>query len=249
MVRAVIASDVLESFVAAQQSVVHEAKWQIDPNGIRVRAVDPANVAMVDTHLPARATESFEADGKRTLGVDLDRLANVVGMADSEDSVELDLNEQTRKLNIRIGGLEYTLALIDPDAIRQEPDLPDLDLPATVGLPADELARGITAVDLVADYLRLAADPDTRQFVISAEGDTDVVEIALGDDRLASAEVDAAAESLFALNYLADIESVIPSGSTVIADLGTEVPVDMRIEDAGDELARRWLVAPRIQSE
>jgi len=100
-------------------------------------------------------------------------------MADTGQLIQLELDEETRKLHIQIDGLEYTLALIDPDSIRQEPDIPDLDLPAEVVLEGKDVNRSVTAADMVSDHIALGVDKTDEFFYANAEGDTDDVHLEL----------------------------------------------------------------------
>src|SRR5699024_12344154 len=85
---------------------------------------DPANVGMVDLTLSADAFESYEADGG-VIGVDLSRLQDIASMAGNDDLVHLELDEETRKPHISIDELRYTPALIQPQSVRQPPDVPE----------------------------------------------------------------------------------------------------------------------------
>lgn len=246
MFRALLPADVLSDYIAVQRAIVAEAKWRVDRDGIHVTAVDPANVGMIDTTLAASGAEAFEAD-PGTLGIDLERLADVIGMADSDDLVELELDEQTRTLEIHIDGLDYSLALIDPDSIRQEPDLPDLELPATIVLPGEQISRGVDATALVSDHASLRADADAGAFHIAADGDTDDVDLELTDELL-SAQVADSRESLFSLEYLSDIEQEIPSDAEVSVLLGSEMPVKLQYSIADGHVSVVNLLAPRIES-
>jgi len=127
--------------------------------------------------------ESYEADGG-LIGVDLSRLEDIAGMADTGQLIQLELDEETRKLHIQIDGLEYTLALIDPDSIRQKPDIPDLDLPAEVVLEGKDVNRSVTAADMVSDHIALGVDETDEFFYVNAEGDTDDVHLELTQDDL-----------------------------------------------------------------
>ena len=226
-------------------TLVDECKIRLHEDELSIRAVDPANVGMADVSLPSRAFETYEADGG-VIGVNLDRLQDVLSMGSSGDLVHLELNEETRKLHIQIGELSYTLALIDPDSIRKEPDIPDLELPADVAFEGSELGRAVSAADLVGDHVSLAADPDAETFTVSAEGDTDDVEVTLGNDELATAEVPEAVESLFSLDYLEDMTRPIGSDVIVSFRLGSEMPVKFRYTNG--EASVQHLLAPRIQS-
>ena len=125
-------------------------------------------------------------------------------------------------------------------------DIPDLDLPADVAFEGSELSRAVTAADLVGDHVSLAADADEQTFTVSAEGDTDDVEVVLGNDELATAEVPEAVESLYSLDYLEDMARPIGSDVIVSFRLGSEMPVKFRYTNG--EASVEHLLAPRIES-
>jgi len=238
--------ETLEAALEPVSALVDECKVRFDDEGISIRAVDPANVGMVDMTLDAAGCESLVAD-EGVIGVNLERLEDILGMGGSDDVVSLELNEETRKLDIEIDQLSFTLALIDPDSIRQEPDIPDLELPVTAAMEGQHLLRGLSAADLVADRVRLRADPDAEAVFVEAEGDTDDVELTLGADELVSADVPEAADSLFSLDYLSDMGRPVPDDVIVTARLGTEFPMKVRYQ-AADHVSVENMLAPRVES-
>src|SRR6056297_4211411 len=157
MFNAIVSAATLRDALDSVSVLVEECKIRLNEDDLSITAVDPANVGMVDLTLEAAAFESYEADGG-VIGVNLARLEDIAGMANSGDLVHLELDEETRKLHIEIDGLSYTLALIDPDSIRQEPDIPDLDLAAEIVVEGAQIGRGITAADMVSDHIRLRVD-------------------------------------------------------------------------------------------
>lgn len=239
-----IPADVLEATIDAVDCLVDECKIHLDEDGLRIAAVDPANVGMVALELDAAACDYYDANGG-TIGVDLDRLGDVVGMADSGDLVRLELDAETRKLHIDAGGLSYTLALIDPETIRQEPDIPELDLPATTRLPAGELERGVTAADLCSDHITLGADDDA--FLMTAEGDTDDVRVTVFSEDCARHATSESVRSMFSLEYLDDMTG--PMAGDVTVQLGDEFPVKLVWEFAEGHGEVTMALAPRIQSD
>jgi proliferating cell nuclear antigen len=247
MFRAIVSASTLQDALDSVSVLVDECKVRLNEDELSIRAVDPANVGMVDLTLPAAAFESYEADGG-VIGVNLSRLEDIAGMADADDLVHLELDEETRKLHIEMDGLSYTLALIDPDSIRQEPDLPDLDLPANVVLEGAQLGRGITAADMVSDHIRLRVDPDAEAFYIEAEGDTDDVDLELDREDLIDLTA-GPADSLFSLDYLKDMNRAIPSDAEVVVELGEEFPVKLHYEFAEGMGDVTFMLAPRIQSD
>jgi proliferating cell nuclear antigen len=247
MFKAIVSASTLRDALDSVSVLVDECKIRLNEDELAIRAVDPANVGMVDLTLEAAAFESYEADGG-VIGVNLNRLEDIAGMANSGDLVQLELDEETRKLHIQIDGLSYTLALIDPDSIRQEPDIPDLDLPAEIVVEGAQLDRGITAADMVSDHIRLRVDGAEEAFFIEAEGDTDDVDLRLDREDLIDLQA-GPADSLFSLDYLKDMNKAIPSDAEVRVELGEEFPVKLHYEFGEGMGQVTYMLAPRIQSD
>ncbi|NIS33632.1 MAG: DNA polymerase sliding clamp [Actinobacteria bacterium] len=247
MFKAIVDAETLQEALDSVSVLVDECKIHLNEDGLAIRAVDPANVGMVDLELAAEAFESYEADGG-LIGVNLSRLEDIAKMANAGQLVQLELDEETRKLHIHTDGLEYTLALIDPDSIRKEPDLPDLDLPARIVLEGAHIDRAVKAADMVSDHIALGVDEDDETFYVDAEGDTDDVHFELARADLIDLEA-GAARSLFSLDYLKDMNKAIPKNGEVTVDLGEEFPVEMAFEIAEGQGHVTYLLAPRIQSD
>jgi len=243
----IINATTLQETLDTVGALVDECKIHLDEDGIRIRTVDPANVGMVDVTLDASALEHYNGNGG-VIGVNLDRLNDIAGMADSGQLINMELDEETRKLHIKIDGLEYTLALIDPDSIRQEPDIPDLDLPTEIVIEASELQRGIKAADMVSDHIRLRSEHDSEEFYISAEGDTDDTNLTLTREDLIDL-VPGDSDSLFSLDYLQDMVKAMPKDVAVTLELGEEFPVKLHFDYADGTGNATYMLAPRIQSE
>ncbi|NIB98137.1 DNA polymerase sliding clamp [Halobacterium sp. R2-5] len=247
MFKAIVSADTLRETLDSVSVLVDECKIHLDEDGLSIRAVDPANVGMVNLDLGAAAFESYEADGG-IIGVNLSRLEDIAGMADSDQLVQLELDEETRKLHIQIDGLEYTLALIDPDSIRQEPDIPDLDLSANVVIEGADIDRSVRAADMVSDHIALGVDAADELFYVDAEGDTDDVHLELTRDDLIDLEA-GDAHSLFSLDYLKDMNKAIPKDAEVELELGDEYPVKIHFDIAEAQGRVTYMLAPRIQSD
>src|SRR5665811_237909 len=85
----------------------------------------------------------------------------------------MELEEGNHKLLIDVGGLSYTLSLLDPSTIRAEPRVPQLDLPAKVVLNGADLRRAVKAAEKISDHMLMGVSGDT--FFMEAKGDTDKV--------------------------------------------------------------------------
>ncbi|MFD1514925.1 DNA polymerase sliding clamp [Halomarina rubra] len=244
--RLVVPAATLRTATDVLGALVEECRVRFDDEGLHVAAMDPATVASVSLDLSPSAFETYEVEDKR-LGVPLERLDDVLSMASGDDLVSLTLDPETRRLHVAVAGLEYTMALVDPDAIRSPPDLDELDFEysASVTLDSGALSRSVRAADMVSTHATVGVDPDTDAFVVSASGDTDDVAHRLRRDELVDCSV-GEAESLYSVDYLRSIVRPIPAGTDVTLRLGTEVPLSLSFATADGAGQVEYALSPRI---
>jgi proliferating cell nuclear antigen len=244
----IIQADVLQQYVDTVRALVHEAKIHFTDGGITASVVDPSNVCMYPSvELSERAFESYDAPGEVNIGVNLDALDERLGSADSDDLLRFGVDMEKRMFRIRYRQIEHEMALIDPDAIRQEPDTPDLDLPNYVELSADHLDDAMSNIDLVSDHVRFTNTDD--EFVIEGKGDTDRAALSFDDEDCRRLEVSGDVESLFSLSFLVDVVDPIPTDAVVSIRYGDEFPTWWEYDLFDETMHVEMMLAPRIQSD
>ncbi len=237
-------ADVLKSLVDATYTLVDEAKLNISPDGIGLKAVDPAHVAMVELTLSKDAFDEFKAD-ELELGLDMDKFRDVLRLAGTDDTVDLDYDQDKHRLTVRIGQLKREMSLVDTSSM-PDPKVPELDLPGHIVLDVAQLQKGVKASEAVSDHVALLADADG--FEVRAEGDTDTVDLKLPADMLAELEVDEDVRSLFSLDYFSNMIKAAKGSGDVRLELGTDYPVKMHFSIADGNGQVTYLLAPRIES-
>lgn len=224
---------------------VDEVKLSVGQEGISLRAVDPAHVAMIELKLSKDAFEELKAS-QGELGVDIEKVRDVLKLAKSGDIISLEHNEDANKLVLNIANITRRMSLVDTTGM-SDPKVPNLQYPTKVVLGVDDLQQGIRASETVSDHiaLRLASDG----FELACEGDTDSVSLKLKKDLLKSLEAKEASRSLFSLDYFANMVRAIPAGQDVTMHLGNDYPVKVDFAIAGGDGSVMYLLAPRIENE
>jgi proliferating cell nuclear antigen len=243
---AIVTADRLVDFLEPVSALVDECKLHLGVDGLRIAAVDPANVAMVEATLDAGGFESYESDGG-VIGLNLNAFEDVLALADSGDLVHLELDEQVRKLDIRFGSVDYTQALINPETVRQEPDLPSIDWLATAVATGKQLDQAVTAADLVDDHIQLVSDGPERALATDAAGDTDDVQVEYDRDDLVDASLgDGRVSSMFSLDYVSDIVGTMDADAEVTVQLANEMPAKLSWAHSEGQASATVLISPRI---
>ncbi|HUW42639.1 MAG TPA: proliferating cell nuclear antigen (pcna), partial [Thermoplasmata archaeon] len=237
-------ADTLKELVTIVSTLVDEAKFMITADGISLRAVDPAHVAMVNLKLNKEAFEEYKAD-ESELGIDVAKLEQFLRLAKAGDIIDIVNDEEKRRLNVAVGNTTKRMSLIDTTGM-SEPKLPNLNLPAKVSLKIDDISQGIKASESVSDHIALNVTSDSFEMI--CEGDTDQVQLKLAKDKLLELECEGKVRSLFPLEYFSNMMRAIPSQAKITLNLGNDYPVKIEFKIADGNGDVTYLLAPRIES-
>jgi len=244
MFQAKARADVLKEVVNVISTLVDEAKFTMNADGLTIKAVDPAHIAMVDLILSKDAFEEYKAD-ESEIGLDIDKLSQFLKLARSNEIIDLKHDEEKRRLNIVIGDITRRMSLVDTTGM-SDPKVPNLNLPATVTLKVDDLVQGIKASETVSDHIALVASPEG--FEMTCEGDLDQVQWKKAKKDLEGLESPSSVRSLFPLEYFANMLRAVSAGVAVTMHLGNDYPVKVEFKIADGKGEVRYLLAPRIES-
>lgn len=240
---------VLQGLLEPLLALADEARIHFDPDAVRVRLIDPADVAAAHIELDAEAFVAYEASGT-TVGFNLSKLDEVVGH--STGDVSLSFDPQTYRLTVSFDGSEFRAGTLDQETIRHEPDKPDLDLPASFRTEGRHLDRVQKLVEVVlSDYdegVTIEARPDEEVVAFTAEGDVDRMDVTLGSEELSQAKLPDRVSSALSHSYLESLVKPIGKEALVDIELGDDFPVVWEY-DFAEGYGRVWNgIAPRIET-
>ena len=244
MFSAELKSDTLKGLVNIISTLIDEVKFTITSEGMTLKAVDAAHVAMIEMEVEKCAFEKYEAEDCE-IGLDLDKVKDVLKLAASGDVIGMEQDDTHGRLVFKVGNITRRMNLVDTTTM-SDPKVPQLSLIDKISLPVDELQKGIRAADKISDHITLKAGPG--YFDMSCEGDTDSVNLHLDGD-LVKVEADSDVSSMFPLDYFSNIIKAIPAGTTVRVELDNDYPVKLVFSLADGNARVNYLLAPRIESE
>lgn len=245
MFKAKVKASVLKSIIDAASPLVDEIKLHVGPDGLKVRTVDPAHVAMVDLSVAAKAFLEFKAT-ELELGIDLDKLKEILALGSGDEVLTLEFKEDQNRLVVTMGNLVRRMSLIDPSGM-PDPKVPNLNLPNRVKIRSSELLQGIRASKSISDHLALVVDEGG--FEVNAEGDTDTVNLRLAKNQLIELVAAERTKSLFSLDYFSNLVKAADANTEVTLLLGSDYPVRVEYAFADGHGVVKYLLAPRIENE
>jgi proliferating cell nuclear antigen len=236
----------LKHSIDAISNMVDEVGINVTAEGMTLRAMDPAHVALVDFELKKDAFDDYEVDETLVLGIDLDRLNTILKRAGADDKITLEVDSENNALKIRLKNAStrtFNLPLIEVS--EEELKVPDLEFPCIVEINSKIISEGIKDAEIVSDHVILKID--SENLYIKARGDLGNVEVKAGKDDVISFEVSQDTRSMFSLEYLKDMIKASDIAGTVKISLGDNIPVKM--DFLSNDIKLSFLLAPRIESE
>lgn len=273
----VTGGDPIRSWASSLQYLygIDEVRLQIDEDGLSVRAVDAANVGMVELTASADGFSGFQApDGPLKIGMALSAssggdLNSALGYARKRpgdgDPVRIDVfdgdsarvkvqairpDQQTKRVS--------EFFAIDPDSIRQEPDIPNLRLPHRATPGVDALADAVDSMDDTHDHVWLSRSDATLMLGSqpgrnpNLDADSPAVDSVLFPNAAWSIEDDEAGDgSLFSVDYLKDIAQGLKTvkADRVTVEFGEEFPAIFDFDNTDWGFSGKFMVAPRIRDD
>jgi len=233
-------ASVLREALKALGVLVWKVRAHFTDNGLHVRAVNAENVAMVILDVPRKSFESYSGQNL-TVGLDLDRLNESIKAFRADEIVEVAINES---LTLKNGKITYRLPLINPKAIRRDPKIPELNLPAKIVMSVGEFKKIVKLAEEIADDVVLESDGDS--FTIHAKGDLESMRATLTETKLIEFS-GGKARSMFGVYYLKSFCKAANDKDKLTIYLGTDYPAKFVLDKS--DFRVEYILAPRIEAE
>ncbi len=244
-----------KAIAAAVKTLVEEATFEANSEGLSFRAMDPSHVALVDLTLPNSSWQAYQCDKPFKFSVRVEDLVKTMNRSDPKDSVTIADSDPDSKEDASDEGIwvvfengykrKFNIHLIESTA--GAAPIPKLDLQAKATLTMKIFEKVLSDVNVVSDQVTIQATADKLSFsgksdvgkasITLAKNDADVLELHSEVENKATYSIDYLNSILRALSGVAD---------TVQIQFSTKKPIrtEMSLNSQGAVLAH--FLAPRV---
>ncbi len=240
----------LRDMASAISILVDEATFKIDLEGLKLRAMDPSRVAMIDFEWPKSIFAEYVCTEPTKICLNISELLKLLKRAGKDEAVELSLDDKTGRLLVTISG-KYSRNFTMPtlEASEEEVPTPKISFNVKAKTATAGLSQAIEDAGLVSDHVRIEAEPD--KLVLNASGDLMGATITLQKgDTLLELEVKETAKATFSLSYLSEIIKAASAISEIATlEFSSDMPVKIDFQQQVKEGKLTFFLAPRIETE
>jgi proliferating cell nuclear antigen len=240
----------LKDMVTVISTLIDEATFDITPDTIKLRAMDPSRVAMIDFEWPKTVFDEYAASETMKICVNISELLKLLKRAGKDESVELSLDEKTGRLQTTIRG-KYIRAFNMPtlEPVEEEVPTPKVTFNAKAKITTEGLREAIEDAILVSDHVRIEAD--SEKLTMNATGDLmgAKIEMKKGNDTLLDLETKENSKATFSLSYLSEIlKAAVATSDIATLEFSTDMPIKLDFKQQREGKLSFYL-APRIEVE
>jgi proliferating cell nuclear antigen len=225
--------DPFRSLVKALSVIVEEGTFIMNEAQVKLLAMDPSHVAMVDFELPSSFFDSYKCESEPKLSINIKEFLRFLDRVDRDEQVRIALNEEKARLTIHCkrGGhsRRFEMPILEP--LDEEVPQPKIFFKGKARLTSDALRMAIRDASLVSEHVKVEMDEDNLK--INAEGDmgSSFSEWETDSDDILELKVDEPSNATFTLSYLQDIANAAGANSEVVTiELSTDMPIKMDFE-------------------
>ena len=221
------------SLVKAIAAVVEEGCFNVDETGIRLLAMDPSHVAMVDFELPGAFFDGYKCEGEPKLFINIGEFLKFLDRVERDEGVKIRLDEEKARLVVRCTRPGHTrrfeMVILEP--LDEEVPQPKILFKSSARILTQSLRRAIRDADLVSENVKLEVTREALK--MSAVGDIGSAfsEWERGTEELLELKAEEDSGATFTLSYLKDIiNSASVSSEVATLELTTDMPLRMDFE-------------------
>lgn len=233
--------------IMAISALVDEAVFNANPDGLRVRAMDPSHVAMVDLEYRKEAFDEYACDKPVSIGINVSDMLKLLRRVGEDEVLNLDLDESAARFSLRFTG-KYVRTFSTSTLDLTGEEIPSLKVTfnAKARLTTRCLAQTVEDAATVSDNIKFEAAPE--KLTMGAQGDlgTFSVDLDKASEALLDLQVKEPSKAAFSLNFLSQIvKAAAPSSETVTVEFSTNIPIKLSFEIPQGRL--EYVIAPYIE--
>jgi proliferating cell nuclear antigen len=240
----------LRDMITAISTLVDEATFNITPDGIKLRAMDPSRVAMIDFEWPKTIFDEYTNDTPTKMCVNITEILKLLKRTSKDEAIELALDEKTNRLNVGIKGkYDRTFNMPTLEATEEEVPTPKITFNIKAKVTTDGLHQAIEDVLLVSDHVKIEVDPE--KLTMKAAGDLmgATIELKKGNDALLEIEAKEPSKATYSLSYLSEIIKTAAASSEIATiEFSNDMPIRIDFQQPKEGKLTFYL-APRIEVE
>ncbi len=232
-----------KSIVDALAKLVDEVAIRVDSDGLHLKALDPARVALIEIYLPATSFLTYEVEGEEIIGISMANLGKLLTRIKKGDQFEIGSSEDYVDITIHaVIKRSYRFRNLEVPV----PEIPEasLEFDVEAQVLADTVSHAIKDAEAVGDTVEFEAKDDTALYIRGRGGAVAETKITRDMAALIDLIVKKPARSAYSIEYLKHVLALTKIAEATAIKFSTDAPIYLEFLLAGEGWVK-YLLAPK----
>ncbi len=239
-------SSLLKKSISIISEFITDASFSINKEGIKLVAMDPANICMVVMNMLPSAFTEYKAD-KDEITLNLDYLQQALKRAKGTDTLALSLESNRLKLTLTGKSTkQFLIPLLEKE--EKERNVPELEFCANIDMDAVEFKDYVDDSSIVGDAMTFAADAKKISFDAGDTGSRVHIDLAKDSSAIVKLDVSESSKSIYSVEYLKKMAAASGLANTVTVSFSSDYPLKLAFKSV-DKMEMDFILAPRIENK
>ncbi|MBD3397908.1 proliferating cell nuclear antigen (pcna) [Candidatus Micrarchaeota archaeon] len=236
----------LKDAIEAVVNLVEEGVFEVNEDGLSLKAMDPSQISMVSFSMPKSMFSEYVVGDQKRIGLDIGKLARVLARGNSGESVELEVDEG--RLNITFKGKKrkrvFKLPLLDlGEGLEREPKI---EYKNKAVMRSDVLREVLKDAKLVSTHISFVLDGNVLKVEIKGDDGEIKEEFEKEGEALKELEIESGAKATYPLSYMEDIIKGSKGDTDIMMCIESDRPLKIEYSIVGANA--KYFLAPRIEN-
>lgn len=233
-----------KEIIDSLSKIIDEVALQLKPQGLEIKALDPARVALININIPNTVFLEYDVPEETVIGISTAFLSKVLKKVKKGDRFVLESAEDFVKVTIEsIGKRFYKFRNLEVPL----PEIPEASFEFNVNaqLIVDPFKQAIKDAETVGNILEIEA-PDDQTLYLRGRGVTIAeTKLAVGMPALISLEVKEPSKSSYQIDYLKYIIGLTKIAEVIVLKFSNKSPLELEFSFGESRL--KYLMAPLVE--
>ncbi len=234
--------------ISIVSELVTEAKFTAGVNGLKLVAMDPANVAMVVLELLSSCFTEYQVKDTEVVCINLNNLKQILRRTKGDDVLILETAEDNKLKIVMKSNTIRSFSIPTLELDDKEQRVPELSFPIVVESRSDILTEAIEDVSVVAESVTFLGEEG--QLSVKAEGDLSKAFIEIKPDETTVIKTTSGDKfkAKYSLEYLKKMIAGGKLAENVSLQFNNDYPMKLEYK-VKDKLLLSFILAPRVDND
>ncbi len=233
----------IKSIVDSLAKLVDEVAITLNSEGLHLKALDPARVALIEVSLPAVSFLEFDVGEETTVGLSMANLSKLLTRLKKGDRFELKAEEDYVAITIH-AAIKRTYRFRNLEV--QIPEIPEaaFEFNVEAQVLADAIKHAIKDAEVIGDTLEFEAKDDQALYMRGKGATISETKLTRDMPALIDLNVKEPSKSSYSIEYLKHVVALTKIAEATIVKFSTDAPIYLEFALAGEGRVK-FLLAPK----